>query len=277
MEEFLNTELFNIKDVKLELGTIIVLVVFVVVVAGVLKLVKKLIYRSNKLNTGEKFSLNKIVRYIVYAVAFIAGLRIAGFDITVLLAGSAALLVGIGFGLQNIFSDFISGIILLLDGSLKVDDIIEVNGKIYLVEEIKFRTTTVIGRDENYVILPNSELTRNNVVNWTYNKKASRFQIDVGVDYATNVPELMVLLKEVAKSTPRVLEIPEPFVRFTDYGESSLRFGVYFYTHDIFRAEHIKSLMRVEIFKELSARGINIPFPQRVVHFKKDEAEGDEV
>lgn len=109
MEEFLNTELFNIKDVKLELGTIIVLVVFVVVVvAGVLKLVKKLIYRSNKLNTGEKFSLNKIVRYIVYAVAFVAGLRIAGFDITVLLAGSAALLVGIGFGLQNIFSDFIS-------------------------------------------------------------------------------------------------------------------------------------------------------------------------
>ena len=74
-----------------------------------------------------------------------------------------------------------------------MDDIIEVNGKIYLVEEIKFRTTTVIGRDENYVILPNSELTRNNVVNWTYNKKASHFQIDLGVDYATNVPELMEL------------------------------------------------------------------------------------
>ena len=107
----------------------------------------------------------------------------------------------------------------------------EVNGRIYIVEEIRFRTTTVIGRDENYVILPNSELTRNNVVNWTYNKKASRFQIDIGVAYSTNVPELMELLKDVAKSTPRVLETPEPFVRFSDYGESSLKFGVYFYTY----------------------------------------------
>ncbi len=271
MEEFLSTELIKIKDYKLELGTLIVLVLFIALVAGVLKLVKKLIYRSNRLKTGEKFSINKIVRYITYGVAFIIALRIAGFDISVLLAGSAALLVGIGFGLQNIFNDFISGIILLLDGSLKVDDIVEVKGRIYLVEEIRFRTTTVIGRDENYVILPNSELTRNNVVNWTYNKKASRFHIDIGVAYSTNVLELMELLKEVAKSTPRVLETPELFVRFADYGESSLRFGVYFYTHDIFRAEHIKSLIRIEIFKQLSARGIKIPFPQRVVHFKNDE------
>ena len=91
-----------------------------------------------------------------------------------------------------------------------MDDIVEVNGRIYLVEEIRFRTTTVLGRDENYVILPNSELTRNKVVNWTFNKKASRFQIDIGVAYSTNVTELMELLKEVAKSTPRVLEMPEP-------------------------------------------------------------------
>ena len=208
MEEFLSTELIKIKDYKLELGTLIVLVLFIALVAGVLKLVKKLIYRSNRLKRGEKFSINKIVRYITYGVAFIIALRIAGFDISVLLAGSAALLVGIGFGLQNIFNDFISGIILLLDGSLKVDDIVEVNGRIYLVEEIRFRTTTVIGRDENYVILPNSELTRNKVVNWTFNKKASRFQIDIGVAYSTNVTELMELLKEVAKSTPRVLKCP---------------------------------------------------------------------
>ena len=271
MENFLSFELLSIKDYTLDVGMLIALVVFIAIVATVLKVVKKLIYRSNRLNTGEKFSINKIVRYIVYGVSFVIMLRIIGFDISVLLAGSAALLVGIGFGLQNIFNDFISGIILLLDGSLRVDDIVEVNGRIYIVEEIRFRTTTVIGRDENYVILPNSELTRNNVVNWTYNKKASHFQIDIGVAYSTNVPELMELLKDVAKSTPRVLETPEPFVRFSDYGESSLKFGAYFYTHDIFRAEHIKRRMRVEIYKKLKAKGINIPFPQRVVHFKKDE------
>lgn len=271
MRDFLNKELFNIEGYAFEVHTLITFIVFMAVVMGVLSLLKRITYSSKKLNTGEKFSINKISRYLIILIAFLVGLRIVGFDITVFLAGYAALLVGIGFGLQNIFSDFISGIILLLDGSLKVDDIVEVNGKIYIVEEIKFRTTTVLGRDENYVILPNSELTTNSVVNWTYNKRPSRFHIDLGVDYSTNVPELMEILREVAKSTPRVLVTPEPFVRFTDYGESSLRFGVYFYTHDIFRAEHIKSIMRVEIFKELTSKGIIFPFPQRVVHFKKDQ------
>lgn len=271
MREFLNTELFNLGGYAFKFQTLITFIVFVAVVMSVLSLLKRLIYSSKKLNTGEKFSINKISRYVIILIAFLVGLRIVGFDITVFLAGYAALLVGIGFGLQNIFSDFISGIILLLDGSLKVDDIVEVNGKIYVVEEIKFRTTTVLGRDENYVILPNSQLTSNSVVNWTYNKRPSRFHIDLGVDYSTNVPELMEILKEVAKSIPQVLETPEPFVRFEDYGESALRFGVYFYTLEIFRAERIKSLLRVEIFKVLTAKGISIPFPQRVVHFKKDE------
>lgn len=155
MREFLNTELFNLGGYAFKFHTLITFIVFVAVVMGVLSLLKRLIYSSKKLNTGEKFSINKISRYLIILIAFLVGLRIVGFDITVFLAGYAALLVGIGFGLQNIFSDFISGIILLLDGSLKVDDIVEVNGKIYVVEEIKFRTTTVLGRDENYVILPN--------------------------------------------------------------------------------------------------------------------------
>jgi len=271
MRDFLNTELFNIGQYEFKLYTLIVFIVFVFVVMGALSLLKRLIYRSNKLNTGEKFSINKLSRYVIILIAALIGLRIVGFDITVFLAGYAALLVGIGFGLQNIFSDFISGIILLLDGSLKVDDIVEVNGRIYIVEEIKFRTTTVIGRDENYVILPNSELTANSVVNWTYNKKPSRFEVNVGVDYSTNVPDVMEILKEVAKATPRVLVDPEPFVRFEDYADFKLVFSVYFYTYDIFRAENVKSAMRVKIFKALMAKGINIPFPQRVVHIKKDE------
>ena len=271
MKEFLNNELFEIGGIELKISTLIVFTVFIVVVSVVISLMKRLIYRSNRLSTSEKFSINKILRYVIILIAFIIGLRILGFDITVLLAGYAAVLVGLGFGLQNIFNDFISGIILLLDGSLKVDDIVEVNGRIYVVQEINFRTTTVLGRDENYVILPNSELTKNRVVNWTYNSKVSRFQVDIGVDYATDVIDIMETLKAVAKTTPRVLEKPQPFVRFENYGESSLDFSVYFYTTEIFRAENIKSDMRVKIFKALKAKGINIPFPQRVIRMKKDE------
>ncbi|MFA5463175.1 MAG: mechanosensitive ion channel domain-containing protein [Dysgonamonadaceae bacterium] len=270
MKEFFDYELFDIGGYKLQLDTLISFIIFITVVVAVIVILKRLIYRSKKLNTAEKFSINKLSRYVIVLLAFIIGLRILGFDITVLLAGYAAVLLGLGFGLQHIFNDFISGIILLLDGSLKVDDIVEVNERIYRVEEINFRTTTVLGRDENYVILPNSELTGNRVVNWTYNQKSSRFQVDIGVDYATDVLELMEILKTVAKANQRVLEKPEPFVRFENYGESSLDFAVYFYTFEIFRAENIKSEIRVEIFKALKAKGINIPYPQRVIRFKKD-------
>ena len=270
MKEFFDYELFDIGGYKLQLDTLISFIIFITVVVAVIVILKRLIYRSKKLNTAEKFSINKLSRYVIVLLAFIIGLRILGFDITVLLAGYAAVLLGLGFGLQHIFNDFISGIILLLDGSLKVDDIVEVNERIYRVEEINFRTTTVLGRDENYVILPNSELTGNRVVNWTYNQKSSRFQVDIGVDYATDVLELMEILKTVAKANIRVLEKPEPFVRFENYGESSLDFAVYFYTFEIFRAENIKSEIRVEIFKALKAKGINIPYPQRVIRFKKD-------
>lgn len=270
MKEFFDYELFDIGGYKLQLDTLISFIIFITVVVAVIVILKRLIYRSKKLNTAEKFSINKLSRYVIVLLAFIIGLRILGFDITVLLAGYAAVLLGLGFGLQHIFNDFISGIILLLDGSLKVDDIVEVNERIYRVEEINFRTTTVLGRDENYVILPNSELTGNRVVNWTYNQKSSRFQVDIGVDYATDVLELMEILKSVAKGNQRVLEKPEPFVRFENYAESSLDFSVYFYTFEIFRVENIKSEIRIEIFKALKAKGINIPFPQRVIRFKKD-------
>ena len=270
MKEFFDYELFDIGGYKLQLDTLISFIIFITVVVAVIVILKRLIYRSKKLNTAEKFSINKLSRYVIVLLAFIIGLRILGFDITVLLAGYAAVLLGLGFGLQHIFNDFISGIILLLDGSLKVDDIVEVNERIYRVEEINFRTTTVLGRDENYVILPNSELTGNRVVNWTYNQKSSRFQVDIGVDYATDVLELMEILKTVAKANIRVLEKPEPFVRFENYAESSLDFAVYFYTFEIFRAENIKSEIRIEIFKALKAKGINIPYPQRVIRFKKD-------
>ncbi|MFA5657127.1 MAG: mechanosensitive ion channel domain-containing protein, partial [Dysgonamonadaceae bacterium] len=251
MKEFFDYELFDIGGYKLQLDTLISFIIFITVVVAVIVILKRLIYRSKKLNTAEKFSINKLSRYVIVLLAFIIGLRILGFDITVLLAGYAAVLLGLGFGLQHIFNDFISGIILLLDGSLKVDDIVEVNERIYRVEEINFRTTTVLGRDENYVILPNSELTGNRVVNWTYNQKSSRFQVDIGVDYATDVLELMEILKTVAKANIRVLEKPEPFVRFENYAESSLDFAVYFYTFEIFRAENIKSEIRIEIFKAL--------------------------
>ncbi len=266
MKDFFETKVLEMGDYTLKLFHLINLAVFIAIVVLFLIVLKRVIYKSKKLDAAKKFSINKLSRYVISVIAFLIGLKILGFNISVLLAGSAAILVGLGFGLQNLFSDFISGIILLLDGTLKVNDIIEVNGSIYKVLEINFRTTTVLGRDENYAIVPNSELTVNRVINWTHSQISSRFRVSLGVDYSTDVVKLMQILKEVVKKNERVLEEPEPFVRFEDYGDSALLFSVFFYSNEIFRVENIKSELRVEIFKALKENNITIPFPQRVIH-----------
>ena len=271
MKEFLNTQIIEVGDYSLKLFNLASLAIFIAIIILLLFIIKRIIFNSRFIDPKKKFSINKLTLYVVIVITFVVSLNILGFDISVLLAGSAAILVGVGFGLQNLFSDFISGIILLLDGTLKVDDIIEVNANIYKVEEINFRTTTVLGRDENYVILPNSELTANRLINWTHSEISSRFKVVLGVDYSTDIMLLMPLLKDVAGKHSLVLKNPEPFVRFEDYGDSALIFSVFFYTNEVFRVEKIKSEIRIELFKVLKQNGITIPFPQRVVHMKKEE------
>lgn len=268
MKEFLQTNIIELGNYTLKLHNVISLIVFIGFVILISFIIKRIIYKSSTLDLAKKFSISKLFKYLVIAISFVVSLHLLGFNVSVLLAGSAALLVGLGFGLQNLFNDFISGIILLLDRTLKVGDIIEVNSMIYKVQEINFRTTTVLGRDDNYIILPNSELTGNSVINWTHSEISSRFKVTVGVDYSTDIQTLMRVLKEVAKANKQVLNSPEPFVRFEDYADSALLFSVYFYTNEVFRVENIKSEIRVEIFKALKDNNISIPFPQRVVHIK---------
>jgi small-conductance mechanosensitive channel len=265
MTDIRNYRILEIGEYSLSIINLLGFFLFLLAVVALLTVLKKIIYRSSRLDNAKKFSLYKLLQYTIGVFALLISLYILDFKISILLAGSAALLVGIGFGLQHLFNDFISGIIILLEGILKVDDIIEVNNIIYKVEEINFRTTTVIGRDEDYVILPNSELTSNIVVNWTHSRVSSRFKISLGVDYATDVVLLMKLLKDTAMSHDQVLKHLEPYVRFEEYGDSALIFGVYFFSDEIFRSEQIKSEIRIEIFKILQKHNITIPFPQRVI------------
>mgnify|MGYP002663307730 CR=1 FL=1 len=143
-------------------------------------------------------SIFSLVKYFFLVFATLTGLQIIGFDLSVLIAGSAALLVGIGLGLQNLFSDFISGIIILFDSTVKVNDIIEVNGTVSIVQEINLRTTTVLTRDEKYIILPNSHLTKNELINWTHSSVSSRFEVLIGVDYSSDINQVMQILMNLA-------------------------------------------------------------------------------
>ena len=269
IKQFLEFNIIDIGKYTLSVYDIMVLSIFLIVSYFGFRLIKTGLRRTSKLDSAKTFAITKLIQYVVVVIVFLGSLQILGFNISVLLAGSAALLVGIGFGLQNLFNDFFSGVVILLDGTLKVGDIIEVDDTIYKVLEINFRTTKVIGRNDDYIILPNSILTANKIINWTLEDVSSRFKIEVGVDYASDIELVMRILQESAAAHPLVLKSPKPFVRFEDYADSALIFCVYFFSDEIFRAENTKSDIRVVIFKALKKNGVNIPFPQRVVHYAK--------
>ena len=155
-----------------------------------------------------------------------------------------------------------------MDSSVKVNDIIEINGLVSKVQKINIRTTTVLTRDDKYIILPNSTLTSNQLINWTHGHLTSRFEILVGIDYSSDVHKAMKIMKQVAEEHPHVLREPKPYVRLVDFGNSSVDLLLMFWSDEVFRVENVKSEMRITIFDLFAKNGITIPFPQRVVHMK---------
>lgn len=268
MEEILNYEFISIGGDVVKLMSILKLFAFIFFIFVVLITVKKTVYASKRIDTPKKYSIYTLLKYFILVFSCITGLQIIGFDLSVLLAGSAALLVGVGLGLQNVFSDFVSGIIILIESTVKVDDVIEVEGVVSIVKEINLRTTTVLTRDDKYIILPNTDLTRNQIVNWTHDHVSSRFEVQVGVDYSSDVNQVMEVLKKVVLTQDGIQKDPLPFVRFTNFGDSSLDFSVIFWSEEVFRVRNIQSDLRVKIFNAFKENNISIPFPQRVVHIK---------
>ena len=269
LNKILNYKLFSIGKENIELSSLLFLVLFIVALTFLLRILRKLIYRSNRLDESKKFTIFSLIKYVLYVFGFIMGMNLIGINVSVLLGASAALLVGVGLGLQNIFSDFVSGIVLLLDSTVKMGDIIEVDQLVCQVKEINLRTTTVFTRDDKYIILPNTILTKNKLINWTHSDLHSRFEIQIGVSYSADVKQVIEILTKIATDEPRISSTKNPFVRFNDFGESSLVFNLYFWTDNVFRVENLKSDLRIKIFEEFKKYKIDIPFPQRVLHINQ--------
>lgn len=266
MKEILDYILIDYDNFTIKVYTLIQLFVVFIVVKVVLLLVKTGINKSSTFDIAKKYSVYQLIKYVAYTLTLISFLHILGFNVSYLLLGSSALLVGLGFGLQNLFSDFISGIILLIDSSVKVGDVIEVDGLIGQVVQIDFRTTMVITRDDKYIIVPNTDLTKNQLVNWTHNGVLSRFEIKVGVGYNSDINLVIKLLNDAVESHNTVEKSKKPVIRFSDFGESSLDFTVLFWSSEVFRIENVKSDIRIKIFELFKINNIEIPFPQRVIH-----------
>ena len=266
MKEFFKYKIFTFDGFTLNVATIIKIIIVFIIVTVILKVVRFSIYKTRRFDEAKKFSIYTLTKYVIIVFSLIYGLNVIGFDISVLLAGSAALLVGFGLGMQNLFSDYISGIILLIDSTIEVGDIIEINGLICTVQQINLRTTTVYTREDTSIILPNTDLTRNQLINWTDSGTNARFEISIGVDYSSDVDQVIEIMLNLTSQFDQIKKEPQAFVRFKDFGDSSLDFSIFFWSDEIFRIEKIKSDYRIALFKAFTKHNIGIPFPQRVIH-----------
>jgi small-conductance mechanosensitive channel len=267
----------DILEYKIEIGTyslsvynIVAILVTAMTVWIFLKILKRGITHNRMISKARQYAIYQIIKYISIIIAIIVSLKLLGVKVAVMLAGSAALLVGIGLGLQNLFNDFVSGVIILLDATIKVNDVIEVNGLFCRVQKINIRTTTVLTREDKYIILPNSTLTGSQLINWTHGHETSRFEIQIGVDYSTDIHKAIKLIKDIAEEHPLVLKDPKPFIRLFDFGNSSIDLVLLFWSDEVFRVENVKSEIRIKIVDSFRENGIIIPFPQRDVHIKNN-------
>ena len=272
MKEFLEKELVNFGDHHLTVFQLLVTAVAMIVTYALIKLARKtIVERGNfsEMERGRRQSVFQLMQYVVWVLVILLTLEGLGFQITLLLAGSAALLVGIGLGLQEVFKDFISGIILLFDGTIRVSDIIEVDGQVGRVKEIRLRASEIETRDGIVMIIPNSAFITGHVVNWTHNQKLTRFKVVIGVAYGSDVRKVERLLVECAKGHEEVVKTPEPFVFFNDFGDSQLTFALHFFSRSVMRIEFVKSDLRFAIDEAFRENGVTIPFPQRDIWIKE--------
>lgn len=255
------------KEINITIGLILLLVVAFLATSFILKWLRYLFTRKMGVDDKNKFiSVFKFLRYTVYLIVIVITMSAAGINITILLTASAALFVGLGLALQELFQDIIGGIFIIVDKSLSVGDIIEVEGKVGKVFEIKLRTTRCITRDDKVIIIPNHKFISELVYNYTQNHKTTRETVKIGVAYGSNVTLVTKLLEEAAQTQKGVLKSPKPFVLFDDFGDSALLFSVNFYINDSFSDPRLKSAIRYSIDASFRANNISIPFPQRDVH-----------
>jgi len=272
IRDFLELPLLKIKDFEITLFDILLVVLIFsisrLLVWSVRKFLQRNLFRRSTIDEGRQFTLIQLVKYFVYVIASLLALQAVGVQLSLLLAGSAALLVGIGLGLQQTFKDLVSGLILLFEGNVTVGDIIEVNALIGRVTAIGLRTSKIESRDAITFIVPNSRLLEDNVINWSHNKKLTRFNIPLSVSYDCDPDQVRKVLLECVKGNRDVVEKPSPFVRLQDFGENGLKFELLFWTYNVWRIENLKSEIRYAIFRAFRTHHITIPLPQRDIHVR---------
>lgn len=271
-EELINYQILKTEHLDITVSSVgIVLIIIVATFIG-LRIMRSFFTRFIKNSEAERrsyWSVYLILRYVVWVVVIVLLLETSGVKVSILLASITALLVGVGFGIQQLFSDMASGIVLIVERNLQINDIIQLeDDTVGKVIHIGLRTSKLKTRDDVILVVPNSKFVNDTIINWSQMDYNTRFSVEVGVAYGSDTKLVSDILFDCAIINKNISTQPKPFVRFNDFGDSSLDFQVYFWVKEPFRVENTKSEIRYAIDEAFRKNGVQIPFPQRDVHIK---------
>lgn len=264
---------FKMGDSRISLLSIINFVLLVALLftlaIWVTSHLERRVQASKTLNASLKVALIKLVKVVFITMAFLVALNTAGIDLTALTIFGGALGVGLGFGLQRITSNFISGFILLFDKSIKPGDVISVGDKFGWVEELRARYIVVRDRDGVDTLIPNENLITTEVINWSYKDRNVRLKAPISISYRDNPELAMQLMVEAANATDRVLSNPAPVARLMKFGDNGIELECRVWINDPqMGINNVRSDLNLNMWKKLTEAGLTIPFPQRDVYIK---------
>jgi len=235
-----------------------------------LKWALKRAMKLKPIEEGRRFLIFRLMRTLIYIITFFIVIEVLGFNLTVLWAGSAALLVGVGIGLQGFFNDVISGFVLLFEGGVRVGDELDVDGDLVKVKRIDLRATSVVTVSGDLVVMPNSKIAGNSVRNYSKGLKSTRISVSVGVAYGSDVDLVRQLLIDSMTAQSQIVKAPPPQVIFSEFGDSALNFEVRGWVNSPWERKIIESDIRFRIDKVFRKNNIKIPFPQREIYINNN-------
>jgi small-conductance mechanosensitive channel len=245
---------------------LIILLIFVLISRGLRRILSTRLFPKYRLDKGIELAILKILHYLMVGLGIIVAVQFIGLNLTSLAVVFGLLSVGIGFGLQNIVSNFISGLIILFERPIKIGDRITIGGVLGDVENISLRATHIRTIDNIAIIVPNSEFITSQVTNWSHGDPKIRIHVKVGVAYGSDVPLVIESLLKVAQEHPEILEKPPPKVWFREFGDSSLNFDLLAWIPNPKKRPVIISDLNKGIDEIFRKNKIQIPFPQRDLH-----------
>jgi small-conductance mechanosensitive channel len=266
---------FSLGKIRISILSVINFVLLVALLFTVAMWLSAMIERrmraTSYLSPSFRVGLSKISKFILIGLAFFIALQAVGIDLTALTVFGGALGVGLGFGLQRIASNFISGFLLLFDRSIKPGDVISIGNKFGWVEELRARYIVVRDRDGVDTLIPNENLVTSEVINWSYSDRNVRLKLPVSISYANDPEQAIALLIQAAHENPRVLTNPEPVGRLIAFGDNGIEMELRLWINDPEKGvNNVRSDINLAIWRLFKQHHITIPFPQRDIHIHKD-------